>query len=209
MATVGVSNRRKWLVRSRAWVGILIVAPFAILALLSYPVAGNGSWGDFRLDTVAWLFFVAGAAMRWWATLYIGGRKTKSIVCEGPYSICRNPLYLGSFLMGVSAAIFIQSLTFAVGFLIASFYYLAVTVPAEERNLRSKLGDEFDHYCQRVPRFWPRIRAFHTSDTITVNVDGLMAEVWRTSRWLWIPILAELVEHLKGEAWWPQFFHLP
>ena len=56
------------------WVGILIIAPFAVLALLSYPASGNGSWGDFRFDILGWLFFVAGGTMRWWATLYIGGR---------------------------------------------------------------------------------------------------------------------------------------
>jgi protein-S-isoprenylcysteine O-methyltransferase Ste14 len=209
MSTAAVSNRRNWLVRSRAWVGILIITPFAILALLSVPISGRGSWGDLRFDLIGWLFFVAGAATRWWATLYIGGRKTRSIVCDGPYSLCRNPLYIGTFLMGVSVAIFIESLTFAVGLLLASVYYLSITVPAEEQKLRAKWGEEYESYCQRVPRFWPRFSNFHTPDSITVNVDGLMAEVWRTSRWLWIPVLAELIEHVKGEPWWPRLFHLP
>jgi protein-S-isoprenylcysteine O-methyltransferase Ste14 len=208
-STFGVSARRNWWVRSRAWIGILIVAPFAILALVSQPISGRGTWGDFQFDVVAGMVFIAGAIVRWWATLYIGGRKTKMLVSDGPYSLCRNPLYVGSFLMGVSCAIFLQSLTFAVGFGLAAIFYLTVTVPAEEQSLRLKIGSEFDRYCERVPRFWPRWSNYHTPDIVEVNVRGLIAEMWRTCRWLWIPVLGELVEHLRGESWWPHFFNLP
>jgi protein-S-isoprenylcysteine O-methyltransferase Ste14 len=197
------------MVRSRAWVGILIIVPFAILALLSVPLSEKESWGEFQFETVGWLIFLAGAAIRWWATLYIGGRKTKTIVSEGPYSICRNPLYVGTFLLGMASAIFLQSFTFALGFVVAAVYYLMVTVPAEEMQLREIFGVQFDRYCERVPRFWPRFSTFQTSPTIDVQVRGLMAEMWRTSRWLWIPVLAEMLEHLRAEPWWPRLFHLP
>ncbi len=185
------------------------MAPFAALALLSAPNFGTGTWGKFQFDLVGWIFFVAGAVMRWWATLYIGGRKTTTVVADGPYSICRNPLYLGTFFLGVSTAMFLESITFAVGFAIAAVYYLGITVPAEERKLQAQFGEEFVRYCQRVPRFIPRLSSFHTPPTIEVRVQGLMAEVWRASRWVWIPVLAQLIEHLRGEAWWPRLLHLP
>ena len=98
---------------------------------------------------------------------------------------------------------------FAFGFGIASAFYLVVTVPSEERRLRAALGEQYIQYCQRVPRFIPRLSLFKTQDTIEVSVRGLAAESWRTARWIWIPVLCELVTHLRAEPWWPHLFQLP
>ncbi len=38
------------------------------------------------------MLFLAGAAFRFWATLYLGGRKDAVVVDTGPYSLCRHPL---------------------------------------------------------------------------------------------------------------------
>jgi protein-S-isoprenylcysteine O-methyltransferase Ste14 len=45
-----------------------------------------------------------GATLRLWSTLYIGGRKRVVLVSDGPYSLCRNPLYVGTFLIALSNA---------------------------------------------------------------------------------------------------------
>ena len=47
-----------------------------------------------------------GAAMagRMWCAQYIAGYKNDVLVREGPYSVCRNPLYFFSFL-GASASV--------------------------------------------------------------------------------------------------------
>ncbi len=171
--TVGVTRRRTFWVRSRAWVGILIIAPFAIVAVLSPPLAPEGSWLDNGFDLVGWALFMVGAGFRWWATLYIGGRKLDTVVAEGPYSVCRNPLYVGTFLMGLGIAFFLQSITFAVGFGISATFYFGVTVPAEEILLRDKFGLTFVDYCRKVPRFWLRMRLLHTSQQIAVSTRGL------------------------------------
>ena len=43
---------------------------------------------------------------RLWCSLYIAGYKTDNLVTEGPYSMCRNPLYFFSFIgaLGVGFA---------------------------------------------------------------------------------------------------------
>jgi protein-S-isoprenylcysteine O-methyltransferase Ste14 len=209
IAVSTVSRRRNWWVRSRAWIAILIIAPFALAAVVSPPPAVEGTWIDNGFDFIGWILFMVGAGFRWWATLYIGGRKLDTVVAEGPYSICRNPLYLGTFLMTLGIAFFLESLTFAIGIAAATTFYLSVTVSAEEIMLREKFGHRFVEYCRRVPRFWPSVRNFQTSAQLPVSIRGLRAEAVRCARWIWVPVLCEVVTHLRTEAWWPRLLHLP
>ena len=53
---------------------------------------------------------------RLWCSLYIAGYKTDTLITEGPYSMCRNPLYFFSFIgaLGVGFA----SKTFLIPFII-------------------------------------------------------------------------------------------
>lgn len=207
--TSRLSARRNWWVRSRAWMGLLIIAPFAGLALVSRPTVAQNSWADLAGDAAAWTLFALGAAMRWWATLYIGGKKSARIACLGPYSICRNPLYLGTFLLCAAIAVYLKSLTFGLGLLLASAYYLAVTVPSEERRLTRKFGAAYVEYVHNVPRYFPRWGQLVTPAVIEVRVSGLVAESWRAARWMWIPVICALVEHFRFEPWWPRLLNLP
>ena len=78
-----------------------------------------------------------------------GAAKDQELAVDGPYSVCRNPLYLGTFLLTLSIAFFIHSLMFAIGLLIATPLYLWVTVPWEEARLREKFGERYDAYRAR------------------------------------------------------------
>ena len=203
------SLKRPWIVRSRAWVTIVLISPFAALAVLSVPMIREDTLADFVLGAAGWICFFTGATLRWWATLYIGGRKERELAVDGPYSICRNPLYLGSFLLTLSIAFFIHSLTFAVGLAIATPLYLSVTVPWEEKRLLKTFGREFEAYRQCVPKFVPSFSRFRSPATLQVNLMPLLAEYRIGLRWMWIPFLAEAVAHLRSEAWWPALIRLP
>jgi len=201
--------KRPWIVRARAWVAIVLISPFAVLAALSVPVIREDTVADFVLGAAGWICFVMGATLRWWATLYVGGRKERELAVDGPYSICRNPLYLGSFLLTLSIAFFIHSLTFAVGLIIAMPLYLSVTVPWEEKRLLTKFGEEYEAYRQRVPKFVPTFAEFRSPKTLQVNLMPLLAEYRMALRWMWIPFLAEAMSYLRSEAWWPALISLP
>lgn len=197
------------IVRSRAWMSVAIIAPFTVAAALSAPRISQNSALDLALGVAGWLCFSAGALFRWWATLYIGGRKHQELVVDGPYSICRNPLYLGSFLLAFSIAFFLHSVTFAIGLLIALPIYLGITVPWEEAKLQDIYGDAFASYRERVPKFIPRFALFESPSTVCVKLTGLVRELRSSARWIWIPLLAEAVAHLRTEAWWPTVLQLP
>jgi protein-S-isoprenylcysteine O-methyltransferase Ste14 len=200
---------KRWGFKLRGVFGALIIGSFALLAVLSPPSIAEGSWPAVACDTLGWTIFLAGACFRFWATLYIGGRKTQTVVCEGPYSVCRNPLYVGTFLLWLAVAVFLKSATLVAGVAVGVVFYWFVTLPAEERVLRSMLGQPYDDYCRRVPRLWPKWSLFHTAPVIQVNVHSLVTEGRRAIRWVGLPVLAALLAHLRSQGGWPQWFNLP
>jgi|SRR5579862_2347661 len=83
-------------------------------------------------------------------------RKNEALATSGPYAYTRNPLYLGSLLIGIGFALAARSWWIAIA-LIAMFFaiYLPV-IRGEEKFLREKFP-EFEQYAQRVPRMLPRL----------------------------------------------------
>src|ERR1041385_8757907 len=94
--------------RLRGILGVSLLIPALFFTLFSRPVVREGTWTSILFNACAWSVFLAGILFRVWATLYVGGRKLKTLVDQGPYSICRNPLYLGTFLMSLGFVLFLK-----------------------------------------------------------------------------------------------------
>ena len=203
------TRERPWIVRSRAWISILLLTPFAAYAVISAPRIRDGSVADFVLDILGWTCFAAGAMFRWWATLYVGGRKDRELAIDGPYSLCRNPLYLGTFLLTFSIAFYLRSFLLGFGIILATTIYLGITVPWEEQSLSRLFGERFDTYRRKTPKFLPEFKRFHSPSLIQVNMEGISAEFRRALRWMWIPFLAQSLEQLKHSRWWSAWMNLP
>ena len=201
-----VSNRRRF--RWRGTVAALVLLPSAVLTVFSTPFAADSSWLAHGIDLLAWVTFVTGAALRFWATLYIGGRKEAVLVTDGPYSICRNPLYLGSFLLAVAAALFLNSLVCVAAVVIVALIYMLTTVPVEEKFLLARHGESYEEFTRRVPRYWPSFQGFRTPERISVDIHRLRLECARASRWVWLPLLGELLPFLRGWEGWPVVLQL-
>jgi protein-S-isoprenylcysteine O-methyltransferase Ste14 len=78
------------------------------------------------------------------------------LVQGGIFAHCRNPLYIGNYLVIVGVGFASNSILFlgvAVPFF--AFAYWAI-IAAEENYLRTKFGTEYEEYCARVNRFVPR-----------------------------------------------------
>jgi protein-S-isoprenylcysteine O-methyltransferase Ste14 len=99
---------------------------------------------------------LAGLALRAFAAGCL--EKNTGLATCGPYACTRNPLYLGSFLMGSGLALAGGSWVFGVAFL---GFFLLVYYPVmqrEEDSLRGKFGKMYDRYAEAVPLFFPRFR---------------------------------------------------
>ena len=183
-----------------------ILAPAAVVTSLSEPLVTAGSHLDFACDALAWIAFLCGAGLRFWATLFVGGRKNEVVVTDGPYSICRHPLYLGSILLGLSGALFLKSLLMAVAVAVLGTAYYVLTIPAEEEHLSATIGAPYRDYCERVDRLWPSLRRFQTPPRITIDIHALYLEAARASRWAWLPLLGAALSYARATSWWPQLF---
>lgn len=186
----------------RGLVAAVIVALCSASALFTPPWTLVGSWASTGLTAAGWTFLIVGTAWRFWATLYIGGkklggRKNFGVVMNGPYSVCRNPLYLGTACIQLSAACFLQSTPFAVGLSGIALFYMLATIPAEERFLREHLGDSYLAYCRRVPRYLPRFSLYQSPKLIEVNVRHVWNESQRAARWLMLPVVVEVINRMR------------
>ncbi len=84
--------------------------------------------------------------------------KDHDLITQGPYSIVRNPIYLGMFGMILSTGLVFSRWWLA---LIAIAFFLAgnqIRIRAEEKLLRESFGRKFDDYAARVPAFIPFLR---------------------------------------------------
>lgn len=196
---------RTLLWRSRAWITLILFVPTTVATVFSAPAFNLPGSVEACCVILGWLLFCAGAAFRWWAALYIGGRKDNQVVCQGPYSVVRHPLYLGTFLMTMSIAAFLQSLTMFVAVLLAALVYLGITLAREERRMIEIHGDAYRDYIKRVPSLWPNWANYYSPPVLEVRLTGMAAELRRTVRWMWIPILSLLLLRLRTEEWWPRW----
>ena len=107
---------------------------------------------------------IIGLAIRAWASGHL--KKNQELTTSGPYAHTRNPLYLGTFLLGTGVAVAGGTPWFVA--LFASFY-LMIYVPvmfAEAETMRGLFSEEYDAYSKQVPLFVPRFtpyRAFTTA----------------------------------------------
>ena len=135
-----------------------IRVPLGFAFALFYFWLAHPSWKSILLGAV---LLVPGLLVRALASGHV--RKNEALATSGPYAYTRNPLYLGSLLIGIGFAIAARSWWIG-GVLVLMFFaiYLPV-IQGEERFLRGQFP-EFDEYAQKVPRMFPRFTPARAGD---------------------------------------------
>jgi len=134
----------RWLRLRAVW---LLVIPFLWLARPTPALLALGG-----------ALSLAGLLLRGWAAGVI--RKEKELTTGGPYAHTRNPLYLGSFLLGTGVVVAGGSPIFVALFLV--FFALAYgrTIAAEAALLEGLFGDAYREYARHVPLLVPRLTPY-------------------------------------------------
>lgn len=128
-----------------------IRVPLGFVFAVFYFWLARPTWRFIALGTV---IIVPGLLIRALASGHV--RKNEALSTSGPYAYTRNPLYLGSLLIGVGFAVAARSSWVAVALVVMFFAIYLPVIRDEELFLRGKFS-EFEEYALRVPRMFPRI----------------------------------------------------
>ena len=159
--------------------------PIPILLMMLYFARPNSPY--FLLGI---FLIVIGEIIRLRSVSFAGGEtRTMNVgassVCKsGPYSIVRNPLYIGNVMIYVGFAFIAGSVYVVTISLITLVYFLiqySLIISLEEEALEEKFGDEYIIYKKLVPSILPRINnTFRNYDTIPSSLAKTLKTEKRT-----------------------------
>jgi protein-S-isoprenylcysteine O-methyltransferase Ste14 len=190
------------------------IIAFAIMASIAFLFI-SGSYetdGGLLHESIEWIgviLIVTCILGRTWCTLYIGGRKEAVLVTAGPYSICRNPLYVFSIIGAIGVGAQFGSVTVA---LICGFFVWIVflwTVRMEEAAMTRIFQDDYRRYLERVPRFWPAFKLWQSPTTIVVQPRNILTTFLDALVFLTAIPLMETFEYLHDSGILPVLLKLP
>lgn len=144
--SAGRTIRPTFFARWRVRVGYLLAI---VVLLLAHPTPESIAIGG-----------VVGLIGLWVRALAAGHlHKQEMLTVSGPYAHTRNPLYFGSAILTVGAAVAMNS-WIAAAILCGYFaVFYSVVMRREEGELRFHHGAAFDEYAKAVPLFFPRLTA--------------------------------------------------
>ena len=159
--------------------------PIPILLMMLYFARPNSPY--FFLGIV---LIVIGEIIRLRSVSFAGGETrtmnvgASSICKSGPYSIVRNPLYIGNMMIYVGFA-FVAGSVYVVTISTITFVYFflqySLIISLEEEALEEKFGDEYITYKKLVPSIIPRINnTFRNYDTIPSSLAKTIKTEKRT-----------------------------
>jgi protein-S-isoprenylcysteine O-methyltransferase Ste14 len=145
-----------WLFRQRTWLPLPLVA-----ALLLVPPESDAPGAPLWITGA--LVVAIGEGIRLWAVHHIGAiSRTRSdrlgpLVSTGPFALIRNPLYVGNIFLWAGFAISAQLLWLApVAIVLLALEYHAI-VRWEEGLLGERIGQPYEQYVAKVPRWLPSL----------------------------------------------------
>ncbi len=138
---------------------------------------------------------VLGEGIRLWASGHI--EKTERLATGGPYAHTRNPLYVGSALMGIGIA----TASASPYVLLAVAAYFAILYPAvireESAFLARRFPEEYAAWARDVPAFLPRVTPAGPRSSVFRR-----ERVWKNREWRTAAALPVVVAVLAARAMW-------
>jgi protein-S-isoprenylcysteine O-methyltransferase Ste14 len=158
-----------WMQRWRVPLGFVCAAVFLVFARPSPLTLLIGA-----------VVALPGLALRAWASGYL--RKNDALATAGPYAYTRNPLYLGSFLIGLGFTV--AAARWSLGLLFLGLF-AGIYVPVmrvESQTLADLFGESYRHYAVEVPVFFPRLYPYSSGGGIGATFDMRLYRRYREYR---------------------------
>lgn len=121
-----------------------------------------------------------GLAIRAWAAGHI--RKNSELAITGPYAFSRNPLYLGSLILGLGFTIAAGRWELAILFVLLFIGIYFPVMRVESKTLDQIFGENYRRYAREVPLFFPHFRAYKGLRENDSRFDGSLYMRYREYR---------------------------
>ena len=182
-------------------VSLLILLIFVTVLVFSFPQLYKGYTPtvDNSLDCLGFIIVLKGAVIRMAAR---GHKKSfsansNSLVTTGSYALVRNPMYLGTFLIGCGFVLMLLPWWILPFFAVLFYMRFIRQIVKEEAFLTEMFGEKYKQYCERVPQLFPTltlIRQIHWQQIFIPH------EIFNTNEkngwWTW-PMLAFILETVQ------------
>jgi protein-S-isoprenylcysteine O-methyltransferase Ste14 len=137
-------------------IGYLVGAGLEVLFL-----PRNAGPGSQLVGTIGIALFVLGAVIAGWAwtifhrkgTTRVPGEASTALVMSGPYTVTRNPMYVGLTLAYIGEAGMQRQILPLATLLFVLAYVNWIVIPVEEKRLREVFGPAYDAYRLKVRRW--------------------------------------------------------
>jgi protein-S-isoprenylcysteine O-methyltransferase Ste14 len=137
---------RKFLVRYRIVLGIALV----VLLFWQLGWRAENFWLAFAVSMV-------GEFIQLWCFASLD--KNSTLAFRGPYSLVRNPMYLGRYFIILGMLLLLDNgrLAVIVVYTVLYWFYMTNRVKREEALLKEVFGQSYADYCAEVRPFLPRL----------------------------------------------------
>ena len=143
-----------------------------LIPTLMWLASGRPNLGDIPVwrIVIAVVLAVLGIALSVWSIVYMRRKgngnpmdafghevapRTRHLMTDGPYRLSRNPMLTGSFVYYVGVCVCLW--TWQALLVFAAFIaIMLLQVRSEEKRLLRDFGTEYEEYCHRTGRFWPK-----------------------------------------------------
>lgn len=142
----------------RLRITLAFYASLCVITAFAGPRATAGMVGSL-VQSLAWLVVGAATLGRVWCSVFVAGRKDAVLVTEGPYALCRHPLYSLSIVAAGGLGLGTGSIALTLLTVAVITVLVGRAARSEERLLLSLHGARYGDYMARTPRFVPRLAA--------------------------------------------------
>jgi protein-S-isoprenylcysteine O-methyltransferase Ste14 len=184
-----------------------LVMFFATLLLAAFPAVFLRKDISGSSDSIAEIFGIALILLGQLIRVSARGYKSEHsqngnvLIKGGPYSLVRNPMYLGIFLIGLGVVLMLFQWWVVMIFIVFFVIRYLLLIYQEERKLKILFPGSYTAYCKDVPhRMRPSINALLERDVfeyIPIKLKWLKKEIGSIIAVLFLVLLLESWEDIK------------
>jgi Putative protein-S-isoprenylcysteine methyltransferase len=137
-----------WLVSGRGWPYVPNSSTICIIAVL-LAVCGLG----LSIYSIVYMRIV-GKGNPFDAYGHEVAPRTKHLMTDGPYRLCRNPMLVGIYIYDLGVLVWLWSV-WPLFIVLIEVILLTLQVRSEEKRLEKDFGQEYLDYKKRVGRYFP------------------------------------------------------